>query len=141
MQPDQVTIREATPEDFQAVLELWPRSAYGASPTDDDDAVAALLGRDPGALLVALDGDRIIGTIIVGWDGWRGSLYRLAVLDAYRRRGVGTMLVGEAELRLQALGARRIGALVEIDNDRGRAFWAAQEYAVADSQTRYVKDL
>src|SRR5262245_1147471 len=136
-----LVIRAATTDDLSAILAVWRTSAYGASPTDDADAVAALLARDSGALVVALDAKRIIGSIIAGWDGWRGSLYRLAVLDEYRRTGVGALLVTEAERRLHALGARRIGALVEIDNDRGRAFWAAQGYAEADSQTRFVKDL
>jgi ribosomal protein S18 acetylase RimI-like enzyme len=126
MPADPIAIREATTDDLSAILRFWRTSAYGASPTDDVKSIATLLSRDPSALLIALDGEHIIGSILAGWDGWRGSLYRLAVLDSSRRRGVGSLLVQEAERRLRALGASRIGAIVEIDNEGGQAFWFAQ---------------
>jgi ribosomal protein S18 acetylase RimI-like enzyme len=141
MPDDAITIRAATNDDSGAVLRFWHSSAYGESPTDDDKALSVLRQSDGGAMLLAVDGNRIIGSIIAGWDGWRGNLYRLAVLDAYRQRGIGAMLVREAEKRLRALGARRIGAIVEVDNDRGRAFWEAQGYAVATAQMRFYKDV
>jgi ribosomal protein S18 acetylase RimI-like enzyme len=141
MPTEAIAIRAATDNDTSAVLAFWREAAYGVSPTDDASAVNVLLGWDGQALLLALDGERIIGSVIAGWDGWRASLYRLAVLDARRRAGVGAMLVREAERRLRALGARRIGALVEVDNERAQAFWAAQGYGVMDSQMRFYKDL
>jgi ribosomal protein S18 acetylase RimI-like enzyme len=141
MPADEIAIRPADASERAAILGFWNESAYGASPTDDDDGVDRLLARDAAALLVATDGARIVGTIIAGWDGWRANLYRLAVLDAYRRRGVGAMLVREAELRFGRLGARRISALVEVENERARAFWESQGYAVAESQMRYYKDV
>ena len=141
MPADAIAVREATIDDLSAILAFWRTSAYGSSPTDDDNSVAALLASDNAALLLAHDGDLMVGSIIAGWDGWRGGLYRLAVLDEYRRTGIGAMLVRGAERRLRALGARRIGALVEDDNQGGQAFWAAQGYAVAESQMRYVKNL
>lgn len=141
MTTDSIAIRAATSHDLSAVLAFWRTSAYGTSPTDDNASVAALLARDSAALLLAYDGELIVGSIIAGWDGWRGNLYRLAVLDAYRRREIGAMLVSQAERQLHGMGAQRIGAIVEVDNERGRAFWASQGYQVADSQNRFVKDL
>lgn len=141
MKADAIAIRGATNDDTSAVLALWREAAYGVSPTDDDEAITVLLSRDGNALLLAVDRDRIVGSIIAGWDGWRANLYRLAVVEAYRRGGVGAMLVREAERRMRQLGAMRIGALVEVDNDRARAFWEAQGYDVAASQMRFYKDL
>jgi ribosomal protein S18 acetylase RimI-like enzyme len=46
-----------------------------------------------------------VGTIVAGWDGWRGSLYRLAVLPAARRRGTALRLVADGERRLAEKGA------------------------------------
>ena len=136
-----VNIRPARNDDAAAVLRFWSASAYGVSPTDDPDGLTSLLAQPGDGLLLAVESGEIIGTIIAGWDGWRGNLYRLAVLQAHRRKGVAGLLVREAEKRLREKGARRIGALVEVDNEPGRAFWASQGYDVASSQTRFVKDL
>jgi ribosomal protein S18 acetylase RimI-like enzyme len=138
---DAITIRPAMLNDADELLALWREAAYGASPTDDEGALETMLSRDAGALLLACDDGHIVGSIIAAWDGWRANLYRLAVLEAYRRTGVGALLLREAERRLRGLGARRISALVEIDNETGRVFWESQGYAVATSQMRCYKDV
>ena len=98
--------------------------------------------RDHGDLfLVAEDAGRLVGTLIAGWDGWRGNMYRLAVLPAYRRQGVATAPVGEAERRLRALGARRITALVIGDHDWATGFWRAAGYQVDERMARFVKGM
>ncbi len=61
----------------------------------------ALLERDPSALLVAELGDQLVGSVIAGWDGWRGHLYRLAVHPDRSREGVGRALLVAAESRLR----------------------------------------
>ena len=62
---------------------------------------------------MALAGDRIVGTAIVTWDGWRAGIWRLAALAEWRRGGVARALFTEAERRLRATGARRISVLTE----------------------------
>jgi len=65
--------------------------------------------------------------VIAGFDGWRGNLYRLAVLPSHRRRGIASALVREAESVLFAMGAQRITALVEGDHPWAVGFWDAAE--------------
>ncbi len=79
-------VRPATRETWTAVLELWGVARTAAAVTEDTpEAVAALIDHDPGALLVAeLDG-RVVGALVAAWDGWRGNVYRLAVLPEHRR--------------------------------------------------------
>jgi len=67
----------------------------------------------------------VVGTIIAGWNGWRGGIYRIAVAPAHRRRGIARALIAAAVERLEALGARRIDALVVKDDDLARSFWDA----------------
>jgi len=123
------------------VLRLWLEAEAEPSATDTPEELARLV-RDHGDLfLVAEDAGRLVGTLIAGWDGWRGNMYRLAVLPAYRRQGVATALVGEAERRLRALGARRITALVIGDHDWATGFWRAAGYEVDERMTRFVKEL
>ena len=78
-------IRIATTADIDAVLVFW-RDATDPSSTDDAASLAALLARFPDAMVLAVDQEVIVGTVIVGWDGWRGAMYRIAVAPADRRR-------------------------------------------------------
>ena len=135
-----VTLRTGTTADTAAVLDLW--QAAGAHPTSTDDpaALAALVDRDPDALLIAESEGRVVGTLIATWDGWRGSMYRLAVRPDVRRRGIAALLVRRGEERLLSLGCRRVQALVVGADDRACAFWTGVDY-VPDSLRRYVHSL
>ncbi|MBI2168877.1 MAG: GNAT family N-acetyltransferase [Actinobacteria bacterium] len=134
------TLRAATDADIDEVLRLWEVAAAEPSVTDDGDGVAALLARDPQALLLAVDSEgRIVGTLIAGWDGWRAGLYRLAVHPECRRRGVATELLAEGERRLRALGARKIQGIVLAENSVGREFWQSAGYPHDGRAVRHVK--
>ncbi len=138
---DRLTIRVASTDEVATILALWRGSGAVVSATDDPDGVQALLDRDPEAMLVAVEATVIVGTLIVGWDGWRAALYRLVVAPEWRRRGIGTSLVHAAEERLVELGARRIGAVVIAEHDQAVAFWSALGY-VADARVdRFMKNL
>jgi ribosomal protein S18 acetylase RimI-like enzyme len=134
-------IRTGIPDDIVAVLELWRRAEASLSTTESADDVRGLLERDPGALLVAAVGGEIIGSLVVGWDGWRGSFYRLAVDPRQRRRGLATALVRAGEERLRALGGHRLNAIVETEEPDAMAFWAAAGYELQTGRSRFVKNL
>lgn len=134
-------VRKATLADIGPVLELWGISAAAnaSRPPDTEAALVALFERDPAALLVAEAGAQLVGSVIAGWDGWRGHLYRLAVHPDARGRGVGRALLGAAESRLSALGAQRFDAMVLNDNELGHRFWAAAGYRRQGDWGRWVK--
>jgi ribosomal protein S18 acetylase RimI-like enzyme len=131
-------LRAADPRDVGKVLDFWQESALPTS-TDSADALRALLDRDPGALILAEDGGAVVGSVIAGWDGWRGAIYRLAVDPAYRRQGLGRRLLVAAEARLAALGARRMHAVVVGSDARAVAFWDASDWEHQDGQLRFAK--
>ncbi len=133
-------IRAASRADVEAVLGLWRDAAAEPGVPDSPEAVTALLDRDQESLLVATDGSDIVGAIVAAWDGWRGSIYRLAVLPDHRRAGLGLELVNAAEDALRTRGARRIQALVYVKDDRARAFWEAAGYDLDERLVRYVRD-
>ena len=124
------------------VLELWRRAEASASSTESPEDVGGLLLRDPEALLLAETADgKIVGSLIVGWDGWRGTFYRLAVDQSQRRRGLAGALVRAGEERLRTLGAHRLNAIVESHEPDAMAFWAAAGYELQTSRSRFVKNL
>ncbi|MFE1904930.1 GNAT family N-acetyltransferase [Streptomyces gardneri] len=134
-------IRSARPDEAEAVLAFWKESAEGTSISDDVHGVARLVERDPDALILAVADGVIVGSVIAGWDGWRASLYRLAVLPSHRRRGISTALLRAAEERFAALGGRRADAMVLEANETGRRLWAASGYEREERWRRWVKPL
>jgi len=130
-------LRPAEPADIPGVLALWRESAAPTS-TDTTAALTGLLQRDPGALIVAGSAGAIVGSVIAGWDGWRGSVYRLSVSPAHRRRGIGGRLLHAAEERLVALGARRLHAIVVGTDALAVGFWEATNWEHQPEQRRYT---
>jgi ribosomal protein S18 acetylase RimI-like enzyme len=120
-------VRPAVASDLPGVLELWIASGTKPTPTDDLPALQKLLERDPEALLLIDDDGVVAASLIAGFDGWRANLYRLAVLPAYRRRGLARTLVLDAAERLRARGARRVSAFVLRDDARAVGFWTSLE--------------
>jgi ribosomal protein S18 acetylase RimI-like enzyme len=137
-----LVLRAARSHEIGAVLAFWRIAAEnGHRPADTAGAVATLHLRDPDALILAVDGDEIVGTIIAGWDGWRCHLYRLAVAPARRREGVGQALIAAAEQRCRILGGSRVDAMVLDDNELAHRIWAANGYRRQQEWSRWVKPL
>ena len=134
-------LRAATPDDIDAVLEFWSVATAEPSSTDDAAGIAGLLARSPGALILAVAGGAIVGSVVGGFDGWRGTLYRLAVSPAYRRQGIASTLVTAAEEHLRAQGVRRMHLIVSrAGGTTAENFWLSARYEPTD-QLRMVKDL
>jgi ribosomal protein S18 acetylase RimI-like enzyme len=122
--PSEVVIRRAHNDELSAILALW--QAAGVTPPSVTDSIEGLtrLIREPAALLLVatIDG-RIVGSVIGGWDGWRGNIYRLAVTPECRRKGIARRLVAEISSALFTKGAERLAALVEHEHRWAIDFW------------------
>jgi ribosomal protein S18 acetylase RimI-like enzyme len=117
-------IRPARRDELTAVLRMW--EAAGVTPPSVSDSIEGLtrLILEPAALLlVATIGDEIVGSVIGGWDGWRGNIYRLAVAPEHRRKGIARQLVAGVSTALFGKGATRISALVEHGHQWAIDFW------------------
>ena len=137
-----IEIRPCRLEECAAVLALWARAGAIPSPTDTLEEVNHLVREHAHSLLVAIRQGSIVGSIIGGWDGWRGNIYRLAVAPEARRAGLARRLVDAAERMLVSKGARRISALVERHEAHAVGFWDAladQGWHRDERMMRYIK--
>ena len=131
-------VRNAHRDELSSVLGLWAAAEAEPTHTDDLEALYALLDRDRHALLVATADRQIVGSVIAGWDGWRGTIYRLAVEPSHRRSGLGTQLLRAAEDRLLAVGARRLQAIVVETDPAATGFWRATTWVEQSHRLRFV---
>lgn len=107
---------------------LWGAAGLTRPWNDPDADLARALSGPSSTVLAALDGDRLLGTVLVGHDGHRGWLYYLAVADHARRQGVGTALVRAGEQWLRERGVPKVQLMVRRGNEPALAFYAALSY-------------
>jgi ribosomal protein S18 acetylase RimI-like enzyme len=137
-----IEIRPCRLEECAAVLAMWARAGAIPSPTDSLEEVNRLVREHADSLVVAIRQGSIVGSIIGGWDGWRGNIYRLAVAPEARRAGLARGLVDAAERMLVSKGARRISALVERHEAHAVGFWDAladRGWHRDERMMRYIK--
>lgn len=124
-----MSVREFVESDSQAVSLLWQRVfGYPEARNAPERVLQAKLGWD-GRLLVFEREGKLLGTLMVGYDGHRGWLYRLAVAPEHRRRGVARALVERAESVLAELGCTKVNLQLHGENQSGVRFWEALGYA------------
>jgi ribosomal protein S18 acetylase RimI-like enzyme len=133
-----VVLRACVEGEAADVLTLWKTAEAEPSHTDDVDSIVKLIRFDEEALIVAVDDGQIVGSVICGWDGWRGAIYRLAVHPRYRRKGMAQRLVAEAEDRLRAKGAVRSAAIVVSTEVQATGFWRSSGWEEQKERLRFV---
>lgn len=111
-----------------AATALWDEAGLIRAWNDPQADIKAALSCPTSTILAARDEGRLIGTVMVGYDGHRGWLYYLAVADSHRGTGLGRTLVEAAEQWLGDQGARVIRLMVRAENEAVVGFYRALGY-------------
>jgi len=134
MSENNYVIRKVTIDDYDAIYELWnasEQSRRALNPVDDTrEGIDRYLKRNPNTCFAALIDGKIIGVILTGHDGRRAIVHHMCVHPDYRRMGIASCLVSEAEEALKAEGIQKIFGLVFKDNDTANNFWENQGYSL-----------
>ena len=122
---DEVRIQPMTTDDYDEVRALWMTiRGFGIRTLDDSPAdIRRFILRNPTTSVVARVEDRIVGSILCVSDGRQGSLYHVCVAREYRRRGIGTKMVGYCMQQLKLMGINKVSLIAFTRNDAGNAFW------------------
>lgn len=113
------------------VISLW-NAVFGYETAHNRPALVIdkKLAVEDGLFFVAIIDDKIIGTIMAGYDGHRGWIYSVAVHPDHRMQGIGSQLVAHAERALTARGCMKINLQIVAGNESVTAFYASLGYAV-----------
>ncbi|MGO2435047.1 MAG: GNAT family acetyltransferase [Serratia proteamaculans] len=110
-------IRVFRQDDFEEVITLWERCDLLRPWNDPEMDIERKLNHDPDLFLVAEVGGEVVGSVMGGYDGHRGSAYYLGVHPDYRGRGIANALISRLEKKLIARGCPKIQLMVREDND------------------------
>ena len=136
-------IRKMTIGDYEKVYTLW-LSCKGMGLNDLDDSregIDKYLKRNPDTCFVACEGGEILGAVLAGNDGRRGSFSHTAVAPDHRGKGIGRALVEAALAAFRELGIHKVNLVVFSRNETGNAFWEKMGFTARDDLTYRNKTL
>ena len=109
--------------DTEAVIALWRDCDLTRPWNDPAHDIDRKLAVADDLLLVGTVDDRVVGTVMAGYEGHRGWINYLAVDPKARGAGHGRALMAAAELRLRELGCPKINLQVRDTNPDAIAFY------------------
>lgn len=138
-------LRAATQDDAAAVARLLGALGYPCSAADAADRIDAI-ARDARQVMLVADGDDDLSALLALDFMYYLPLGRttcritaLVVATDYRGRGIGRLLIREAERRAWAADAARIEVTSAEQREEAHAFYRAVGYR--DAARRFVKPL
>lgn len=136
-------IEEFDDGDTEAVVELWRRCNLLRPWNDPEKDIERKLKVQRELFLVGKIDDRVVATVMGGYDGHRGWVNYLAVDPSHQRQGIGRAMMDEIERRLLSLGAPKINLQIRDDNLEAIDFYERvgfEKSAVISMGKRLVTD-
>jgi ribosomal protein S18 acetylase RimI-like enzyme len=104
------------PSHREAVVDLWKKCGLVVPWNDPVEDIQKKLDFQPDLFLIALLDGRLIGSVMIGYEGHRGWMNYLAVLPEYQKRGYGRKLVERSIEELKKLGCLKLNVQVRESN-------------------------
>lgn len=151
--PEGISIRPARPRDSRSFLEAYRDAAAEGRriQTETVDRTAGFYRRrfarswdDTAAHLLALDGDRVVGSLSIRRHVEHPALRHVATLGMfvrrpYRRRGIGAALLAEAILWGRSVGVERLELTVYPHNAPAIALYRRFGFVEEGRLVRHAK--
>ncbi len=125
-------IRSYQAADQSAVIDLWQRCNLVVPQNDPQKDIEMKCRVQAELFFVGVIGNRIVATLMAGYDGHRGWIYYLAVDPDYQRRGMGRRMMEWAEAALKKRGCPKINLQVRTSNPAAISFYEHLGYSNDD---------
>jgi ribosomal protein S18 acetylase RimI-like enzyme len=110
-------VRQFNERDAEQVTRLWAEAFPDDPPWNQPgEIIRRKVARQPDLFWVGVYRQRIVATVLAGYDGHRGWIYHLAVASIYQRRGFAREMMTAAETRLKELGCPKINLQIRNSN-------------------------
>jgi len=136
---NEFSIRVMNEKDIDDALVLWRQSFNRgfSEGFDTVDSITRYLERNVNLSTVAYMGNQLIGALMCGHDGRRGSIYHTAVYPEYRDLGIGKQMEKRSLDELKNIGITTGFLFINVNNPGSREFWESIGWQVIDD-VRYL---
>ena len=124
--------RDFSSADTAGVVALWQECGLTRPWNDPVKDIRRKQTDKNGAFWVVCRGDEVIASVMIGYDGHRGTINYLAIAPEFQRSGLGAELMRRAEAFLIEIGCPKVSFCVRKDNLSVLAFYDRLGYAADD---------
>ena len=136
-----VVIRDVEDGDVEQVVTLWTECGLTRPWNDPHRDIEDARGNPTSTILVGVAGERVVSSVMVGYDGHRGWVYYLATALDRQGAGLGRTTLAAAEDWRRAAGVRKLRLMVRQGNERVRDFYESLGYADSGAGVVLGRDL
>lgn len=113
------------------VVALWQTVfGYEAAHNSPEVVIDKKRQTNDGLFFVSKMKDRVVGTVMAGYDGHRGWIYSIAVHPEKQKQGIGSDLLGFAQGKLERLGCLKVNLQIMEGNEAVQKFYLANGFSV-----------
>ena len=127
-----ITLRQFQDQDREQVILVWHESGLYHPDNDPSKDIDRKMRDSPEGFIVAEVDGKVVGTVMIGYDGHRGWINYLGVLPSFQSRGVGASLMNHSEMMLENIGCAKINLQVRTSNHHVIDFYKSLGYNTED---------
>lgn len=127
-----MTITEYLPEYETTVIELWQKCNLTRPWNNPELDIERKLKVNPELFLIGLVDDKVMASVMGGYEGHRGWVYYLAVTPEHQRQGLGSHMMAAIEEKLLDIGCPKINIQIRGDNTEALKFYDKIGYKTED---------
>lgn len=123
-----MNIRPYLATDYEAIKAILQSGDLFDDAWDAPSHLNQKIAKDPTSILVAEEENEVTGCILIIRDNWTPFLFRLAVKESYRKKGVGTALMQAAEEQLRNEGMDEVAIFVDEEKTDLQKYYEKRGY-------------
>ena len=132
MANEKLDIRPYQSCDERDVIELWGKCDLIRPQNNSKLDIKRKLEVNPELFLVGIIDNKVVASVMGGYEGHRGWVYYLAVDPSYQRNGYGKQIMEAIEVKLSAMGYPKINLLIRTDNGNVVKFYESMGYTTEE---------
>jgi len=123
-----IDIRSAMDEDVPSIIALWHKCDLSRDYNNPDRDIAFARSGPSSDILVGETDGKIVGSVMVGYDGHRGYVYYVAADPDHAGQGIGRRMMDAAEAWLKDRDVWKLNLMVRESNLQVLGFYDAIGY-------------
>ena len=126
------------PDYYDAIYALWKETeGLCLRSSDKKKTIVAFLQKNPTLCFVCVEGEKLLGTVMAGSDGRRGTIYHLMVASDFRGKGIGKKLMHKVITSLKKLGIKKAQLFIVKGNKLAEEFYSHLGWIKRDDCVMY----